>query len=187
MATFIFDFDDTLFNAQELKRIIFNKLKEYGTSHESVERTYKELRTTKENYNLSFHRDELNTTHDFLIPETINEWFSEINFEQYLFPETRGLLEDLLSHNHTLILLTQGEAEYQNIKIKGTNISKYFQDIFIVENEKEIFLQNLTLTYPVYFINDKNSENNKIKILFPEIIVIEKKEDEPLGPLLLNL
>ena len=92
-----------------------------------------------------------------------------------------------MSHNHTLILLTQGEAEYQNIKIKGTNISKYFQDIFIVENEKEIFLQNLTLTYPVYFINDKNSENNKIKILFPEIIVIEKKEDEPLGPLLLNL
>ncbi len=173
MATIIFDFDDTLFDTKKLKKETFDQLASYGIDKKIIEKTYKECRG---NYCFSKHTQIIKNKHDLKIPDGVNNWLLNINLESYLFP---GVVETLkkLSKKHNLILLTKGEPEFQNIKIKGSKISKHFKEIHITSEAKEIFLKNKKFMPPIYFINDKKSENKIIKKIFPKMIIKEKMEN----------
>jgi len=170
MATIIFDFDDTLFNTKKLKEDIFSELVSHGIDRIIIKKTYKECR---DNYCISKHIEILkrNNLH---VPNSFLSWFSSFNLKNYLFPTTIRNLEKL-SKNNYLVLLTKGDLEFQDIKIKGSKISKYFKEIHITQKNKEEFLKNKRYSYPVYFINDKELENKKIKKAFPKIIIKQKK------------
>lgn len=169
MATIIFDFDDTLFNTKKLKEDIFNQLASHGIGKTMIEKTYKECRSS---YCLTRHIQILKEN-DSHIPDSIHNWFSNFNLENYLFSKTINNLERL-SQNNCLILLTKGDKRFQNIKIKGSKISKYFKEIHITQKNKEEFLKNKKYMHPIYFINDKKSENEIIKNKFPKMIIKKK-------------
>ncbi len=171
MATIIFDFDDTLFDTALLKEDIFLEIISHGATKEQVLNSYKKCNEKFGNYTLKEHINILNNEYDLKISEDIFSWFESLNFTSYLFKETISSLEKL-SEKHNLILLTKGDITFQKIKLEGVNILKYFKELFIVDGNKEVFLKDKYFTPPVYFINDKESENEKIQELFPEFIFI---------------
>ena len=177
MATIIFDFDDTLFNTSELKKSIFTKLAAHGINSEIIENSYEECKNEQDVYTLRGHTEILKEKHNFLGSDDIHDWFSKLDLSSYLFPEVSEGLEKL-SQEHHLVLLTMGEFEFQNIKLEGASIKKYFNEIHITPGDKEEFLKDKKYDTPIYFINDKSSENKKIKDKFPEINIIENKKGE---------
>jgi FMN phosphatase YigB (HAD superfamily) len=170
MATIIFDFDDTLFDTKKLKRDIFCKLQSHGIENSIIKKTYKECR---HNYCPQRHVRILKKNGSE-IPGSIKLWISRFDFKPYLFEKVHEELEFLSKENY-LILLTKGDLNFQKKKINGSNISLFFKEIHIIQKEKEDFLKDKNYKYPIHFINDKKSENKKIKKLFPKIIVKEKK------------
>lgn len=169
MATIIFDFDDTLFDTKKLKGDIFKEIASHGVNRTLIKKTYKECRSA---YCLSKHTQILKK-HDLLIPKSIHKKVAGYNFKSYLFP---GIINDLekLSKKNYLILLTKGDKKFQKTKIEGTNISKYFKEVHVTQKNKEEFFKKTKYPHPIYFINDKESENKIIKKLFPKIIVDKK-------------
>lgn len=179
MATIIFDFDDTLFDTAELKKIIFGKLESFGIHKEIVESTYAESQKGNSNYSLHSHIQLIKEKYNHFIPENIYQWFSSIDFSLYLFPDSKTCLQEL-SQKHYLVLLTKGDLDFQNMKINSCDIRKYFKEIYIIENTKDVFLKEKVFESPIYFINDKDSENDLIRELFPNFTIIPKKKGEPL-------
>lgn len=170
MATIIFDFDDTLFDTKKLKETIFSQLASHGASKAIIEESYKECRA---DYCLLKHTQVLKK-YDLDIPDSIHNWISLFDFEPYLFPEVINDLKKLSEDNY-LVLLTKGDENFQKSKIKSSNISKYFKEIHITQKDKEEFLKDKKYPHPIHFINDKESENEIIKKLFPKIIIKKRK------------
>jgi hypothetical protein len=112
--------------------------------------------------------------HDLEIVGEMQSWFDTLDLTLYVFSEVKEVLEKLAA-KHNLILITKGSPEFQNKKIKKTKIEKYFKEIYVIEEKKEKLMKKKNWSYPLYFINDKENENKKIKEEFPEIIIIHKK------------
>lgn len=166
MATFIFDFDDTLFDTKKLRDEISNKIASQGVDYKTIEDTYKETKKNLGNYNLHYHIEILKLNSTFFSHESFYNWFNQIDISLYVFPEAVELLEKI-SKDHYLVLLTKGEFDFQNIKIQNSNLLKYFNEFHIVPDHKELFLKDKNFTLPIYFINDKETENKKILESFP--------------------
>lgn len=173
MATFIFDFDDTIFNTKRLKLDIFEKISSFGVDKKIVETTYKDTLSQNEgNYILKKHLENLfREKGNFaeIENETLN-WFHNLDFKTYILPEIEGVLKNLKEKN-TLILLTKGNPDFQNIKIEKSELGTYFEEINIVEGKKEEFLESRSYN-DAFFINDKESENEIIRTRFPNIKTI---------------
>ena len=176
MATIIIDFDDTIFDTKNLKKSIFNKLSENNINKDIIKITYEECRNQ---YSLSKHVKILKKK-DIIVPKSIKGWLNHVDLTSHIFPNTISDLEKL-SKNNYLILLTNGDFKFQNIKITGSGVSKYFDEIHITKEPKHEFMLNKKYKYPVYFINDKKTENTQIKKYFPNMIIKEKKRGSSIG------
>ncbi len=179
MATIIFDFDDTLFDTQKLKEKIFNKLIEYGISKDIIYKSYKESQNILGVYSPDNHTKILNDLYSFDVTNNLSDWIVNLDLSSHIFPEVDSLLKNL-KKNHYLILLTRGNKNFQTFKIAQSNISKYFNETHITEDAKETFLKEMVFSEEVYFINDKENENNTIKENFPNFKIIKKEHGKPL-------
>lgn len=177
MATFIFDFDDTIFDTKKLKIHIFEKLSNFDMDKIIIEKTYKEtLLENNGNYILKKHLENLFHDKENFTEITANflSWFYNLDFKKYILPKIEETL-NILNKEHYLILLTKGDEDFQNIKIKGSGLDKYFKEINIVNGKKEEFLTNIKYS-EIIFINDKESENEIIKNKFPNIKIINPNQ-----------
>jgi FMN phosphatase YigB (HAD superfamily) len=172
MATIIFDLDDTLINTHLLKESVADKLFSYGIPRDIVDSAYHIAKERAGNYTLQAHVDVIREKHSFEIPEDVFVWFSTEDLSVYVFPEYETILETL-RENHTLILLTKGEAEFQKMKIAGSGLGTYFQHIHITPYPKEVLLSREEFELPIVFVNDKKEENEKIKELFTDFQIVE--------------
>jgi hypothetical protein len=108
--------------------------------------------------------------------EALLDWFKSLDFKSYLFENSEDVLRTLQKENK-LILLTKGAEDYQKMKVDGSGINKYFHEVHIVPTDKELFLKDKNFEGPIYFINDKINENEKIRTLFPDLKVIHAHND----------
>lgn len=175
MATIIFDFDDTLFNTKKLKEDFSQKLMSLGVPEEVARQSYHDTKKSIGNYTPEEQIRILADIYTIKITKDFSEWFSSLQLSDYLFPESISTLQRL-SADHTLVLVTKGEETFQNFKIKNSGIETYFTNIYIVPASKDAFLKNLSLEGPVYFINDKESENKAVKETFPDFIIMHSNE-----------
>jgi len=175
MANIIFYLDDTLFDTQKLKRDIFSRLASYDIDLSKIEKTYHDALDEKENYSFRDHVKILQKMHNLDVSEKMHEWLHSLDYGSYILPETKKLLVKLAPKNN-LILITKGNLDFQNTKIKKSKIAEYFDEVYIIEGKKEKFLKEKRWAGPIYFINDKEKENKKIKEEFPRITVIQNKK-----------
>ena len=179
MATIIFDFDDTLFDTQLLKEKIFNKLIENGISDNIIHKSYKDSQKILGIYSPNNHIKVLKDLYNIDIGENLNDWITNLNLEHHIFPEVNDLLKNLSSKHH-LVLLTLGDQDFQKFKIDQSQISDYFNEIHIIDYDKELFLKELDSEHEIYFVNDKESENESIRNNFPNLNIIKKEHGKPL-------
>jgi phosphoglycolate phosphatase-like HAD superfamily hydrolase len=175
MATFIFDLDDTLLDTKRLKDDFSQKLVLFGVPQAVAEQSYFDTKQSLGNYSPEGHLQIISEKYGTRVPDDFSDWLSSVSFEGYLFPESVSTLERL-QPNNMLILLTKGEQGFQNKKIKNSGIEKYFNTIHVVSGSKEVFLKDIVFDGPIYFINDKESENAVVKNNFPDFVIIKVDE-----------
>lgn len=94
--------------------------------------------------------------------------------KKYLYEDTIPFLEYLQNKNYHVILLTKGNKDYQLMKIKNTNILKYFDDLVITLKHKG----ELNLPYEEsVFIDDNPKEIESILTQNPQMIMRIKREN----------
>lgn len=164
------DFDRTLFDTD-------NFLKDLETI------IYKYV--SKNKYNLVLKK--LKYYNIFNIIENLSldkNLFNDVlnNTNKYLFPDTITFLDFLKENNFKINILSRGDIEYQNFKIKSCGLNNYFNEIiicldnktlnnidyhtslFIDDNPKDII--DLREKRPLYLfrIKRENTKYSKIKI-----------------------
>ena len=96
-----------------------------------------------------------------------------------LFPDAFSFLQYLKTVKQKLILLSFGEFSFQSKKINATGIAKFFDEIIITPDGKELALEKILKQFDdekdVWFINDKIEETKKILEHFPKLKPVLKK------------
>lgn len=170
---FIIDFDDTLFDTQAWKQARLDIIKEMGISEEIYWETYKQARRDgKGNFVYSDRRHAQFLAVFGFDEDKIVEKFSEVSAELYkfLFSDTVDFLESLKKYDQPMILLSLGDPNFQEFKLDGAGIRRYFNHIFMVSEPKDKALSDIfkfEKADNVWFVNDKVEETKDLVGKFP--------------------
>jgi FMN phosphatase YigB (HAD superfamily) len=199
---FIIDFDDTLFDTYSFKKEIINSLKNIGVSEKLYSTSYKRARNKKNgDFAYSFERHAKFLALEGFDFEKIKQAFENIDIKNFLFSDAIDFLQSLKKYNQPIILLSLGDPNFQETKVKNCGIEKYFDRIFFVGDSKEKILTELFENIDeenIWFINDKVLETknlvrkfNNLKIVLKKSLSIEdyeyKKSGLPFFETLINI
>ncbi|MSU75138.1 MAG: HAD family hydrolase [Candidatus Magasanikbacteria bacterium] len=181
---FIIDFDDTLFNTRPgFSNARVAALAPLGISEDLYLQTYREARNSASGqvwYDDQRHAQVLamkGFDEDKAFAALASTMAPE-RLKEFLFPDAITFLEKLKSFGEPMILLSLGDAEYQFKKVRALEIEKYFDRVFMVDEEKHTVMEELLKNVSdkeIWFINDKVPETVALAKQFPEIKIVMKK------------
>ncbi len=178
MATYIFDFDDTLYDNMALREDVRRIFKKHGISEQKVEDTYKNVRHL---YNYEKHVEAVKSIHTEIDTLSILKELNSLPFNQYTFYGVHEILENLQQKNK-LILLTFGDRNFQQRKLDASGVLAYFHEVVITQKHKAETLKELeVLDKEVYFLNDKQMENDVIGTEFTHFKIIHVSPENPVS------
>ena len=174
---FIIDFDDTLFDTQRFKLTLNQALVDCGVSAEDAEWSYKAAYNTEDGKfaHSNKRRAEFlaQRGHEQAKILTALEKVSEPqSLQTHLLPGAIEFLESLRALGQPLILLSLGDPDFQELKVRGSGIHDYFDRLFMVNDTKEKVVGELIAHHePVeyWFINDKVGETLSVLTKYPQI------------------
>lgn len=180
---FIIDFDDTLFDTEQFKLVMNQRLLACGVLVEDIDWSYQAARKLSDGQFAYSHarRAELLATRGYdgqKILKELAEITAPAALEKLVLPGAVQFLETLKSFGQPLILLSLGDPNFQELKVRGSGIEKYFDRLFMVQEKKELVIAELITNHsPVeyWLINDKVGESLVIKKIFPEIHIVLKQ------------
>lgn len=153
----ILDFDDTIFDTERFKKEkLFLCLEKQGVSASNFEQNYKKYGATHPTYDLSTHLKSL--CREFNIQIDTDSVIYEISkgLEEFVFPEYLEIIKKYGREN--IFILTQGDLNFQQLKIKRSEVDKKVEQILIVRDSKKEKLDELALLWPnetIVFVDDK--------------------------------
>ena len=138
------DFDGTLFNSTKHYHNYKNIFKKHNIDIEEI---------LKQKYKQEKNFDTLTKKiiKEYNLNPSIYKEVDQIYSKELIFKDVIPFLEKY-SKKYDLILLTLGNINYQNKKIKHSNISKYFKDIIITNKDKS----TLDIDYENWIFIDNN-------------------------------
>ncbi|HOX97053.1 MAG TPA: HAD family hydrolase [bacterium] len=162
------DLDDSLMDTKKYKARLFDLLVEYGVPMDLAKSTYKQIINTYTFENqLAVLRD---LSYD-LPPEVLPKMFDLLKIN-YLLPGARDFLEYLRSQTEHLVLVSNGNPPYQQLKIDSLGISDFFDQIAIGTDGKDAVLVKFSADFSrSLFINDKLDENERVRGTFPGLMI----------------
>ena len=173
------DFDDVLFNTRKFKDDYFDLFKKRGVTKDVFEKFYYDpldKRNTK-SYSPVGHiqrvcrQSQLNYSE---FEEDVMQFTR--NTDRYVFNDTIKFLENFSKKE--LCLISFSKTNFQKSKIFNSGITKYFNQIEIVDElkgkaiEKIIKLKSSDISERIYFIDDRVEHLTDAKIKNPNIITI---------------
>lgn len=182
---YIIDFDDTLFDAHHFKQALNEALLDLGVSQEDVDWSYAEARRLPDGqYSYSHERRaELLVTRGYnkrkILPVLERAGSPEL-LESYLLPGAKHFLETLRATKQPLVLLSLGDPSFQEKKVHGTGITKYFDRLFFVSDSKQSAITELVSHHKpteYWLINDKVQESLDLVAAFPEMRVVLRQAE----------
>lgn len=171
------DWDNTIYDTMAFEADIFSIFAEYNVSAEDVRTTFKKSLCTfspyKYDYSFTEHIQFLRDL-GYVIPDSVESTLNTLFLKDYLFPDTILFLKFLKTISNRIILLSAGDVQFQMNKIKNSSIVSYFDDIKIVEGEKEKQVIKYGGQGKIFFVNDNLRENVMVKIAAPFVTVITR-------------
>ncbi|MGW8184770.1 MAG: hypothetical protein ACWGHO_01495 [Candidatus Moraniibacteriota bacterium] len=173
------DFDDVLFNTRKFKDDYFDLFKKRGVTKDVFEKFYYDpldKRNTK-SYSPVGHirrvcrQSQLNYSE---FEEDVMRFTQ--NTDRYVFNDTIKFLENFSKKE--LCLISFSKTNFQKSKIFNSGITKYFNQIEIVDElkgkaiKKIIKLKASNISERIYFIDDRVEHLTDAKIKNPNIITI---------------
>lgn len=171
---FIFDFDYTLFDTGQYKKDFKDFLfSTYNITEELFKKDYKSCFAKGDVcYDLKKHMRLLGIDPG---DSNFTTFFNDQN--HYLFQEMDCLVRGVAAKEaNYVLLLTRGHYETQMLKLQAVSIKDFFDEIVIIEETKEEWIQHYRLNdKTVIFINDKPQENSDVqkKIPHADIFLVE--------------
>lgn len=171
---FLIDFDDTLFCTQNYKTARRDAVLACGVSLELWNETYAQARINENGhmvYSDKAHAKVL-SQHGFSF-DTIFNLFKKTteHCQQWLFSDAIDFLNTLKKYNQPLILLSLGDADFQEAKVRGVGIHDYFDRLFMIPDSKIRVINELASATDIvgWLINDKINETKEIVAVYPSI------------------
>lgn len=164
------DFDGTLFDTDKFYQDYLKLLQEYNIDEATINNIKPKIFK-----NTLFNLDILT---NYLVKEynLDNNIYLKVNNlynSTYVFKDVIPFLEKY--KNLEINLLTYGEYNYQQKKIEGSNLKKYFKNIIITDKDKS----KLNLDYKnSLFIDNNPKEIKKFLEVSKYVIRIKRKEDK---------
>lgn len=175
---FIIDFDDTLFDTHAFKEARLQAMLSLGIDEKLFWETYYEARNNNDGiftYSDALHAQIL-AKYGYNEEEII-KFLHEITAraKYFLLPGAVEFLSFLKSLNRPMILLSLGDPNYQELKVKQTEVDKFFDRLFMIDKTKgdilsEIF--SLEKEEDSILINDKVEESLELTQDFPGMKVV---------------
>ncbi|MBI2443957.1 MAG: HAD family hydrolase [Candidatus Magasanikbacteria bacterium] len=186
---FIIDFDDTLFDTFRWKQARFLPLERLGIPRELIQETYRQIRArTDIGYTNERHALAL-ADYGYDIPAILHA-FDETTtvraLRQFVFSDAVPFLTDLRGRGERLALLSIGDSLFQQLKVKGCGLERYFQEVSFIQKEKERVVREFSslneTSEPLWFINNRVAETQAVLAKVPTVrAVLKTSPDEPVA------
>ena len=161
-----FDFDDTLFDRGKFIRSLAEQM---GLSRDEFFRDYDRYFKDKDKpYSLKKHleirgkSDKDNGMDHFLC-----------DLSAFVYSDAHKLLQEFRWQADKLLLLSYGDKDLQNKKIRGSGLAEYFDKIIVTSDKAKTLKEWYSDKERIIFINDKPEENERMKNLFPDLEIIK--------------
>lgn len=166
----IFDFDNTLFNNELFLKEIRNAFNNQGVPDEVFDTTSLAARDG-ELWRQFQHMELLSQSCGVPYQKLLQSLENIIaGGNRFLYADTEVFL-NALSGRHEFFIVTFGENEFQRMKIAGTGIERYFQDIIVTQDVfKDADADKILSGAPVLFVDDNPSALEAVKARAPHII-----------------
>ena len=118
------DFDDVLFNTRTFIEKLKSIFETYGVSRELFEQTYQEMRAESPGkgfcYSFERHIKQL-SPHGTFDGESLSQELEACmaDTSAFLFPDVIDFLQLLHEAGHTIVILSFGDLEFQESKVRG--------------------------------------------------------------------
>ena len=182
MRKIFLDFDDVVFNTQDFVKDYKKIFRSFGISEKLFYKHYYGYPVEKKGRLLKYNPDE----HLKYIGKEIGEETvglkKEIsrfvnNTSKYIFEDTPHFLKSFPKRE--LFLLSYGRTEFQEKKIKGSGIAKYFSKIIVGDKVKSEMVKGfIEKNDDCYFLEDRVMQISDVERNFPFLksILIKRKE-----------
>ena len=167
------DFDKTLFDTNQVKERIIRIFGQFGFSQEEIEQTYL-AETLDGKYSPEGQARRLYDIKKFDL-EVAELKIKSMIFDssRILYSDTIQFLDGLDKEKYEVDLLSYGDVEFQERKIKHSGIIDKFDNIYITSAEKQIYLKDIAEDKENFFVLDDKMENlEKISADYPKAFMI---------------
>ena len=161
------DFDGTLYNTTKLNKNFIHIFNKYNINTEYI----KKLMNNYKNYDILANKIIIDNNIDKSIYNEIFNLYSN----NLVYKDVIPFLEKYYK-KYELILLTLGNKEYQEKKIKSSNLKKYFKDIIITNKDKSKL--NIDYTNGIFIDNNPNELKKFYNSNATYLIRIKRNEDK---------
>ncbi|MFA6486558.1 MAG: HAD family hydrolase [Candidatus Magasanikbacteria bacterium] len=180
---FIIDFDDTLFDTYRFKQARLEAVKKFGVDENLYKETYARARLDQDgNYIYDDRRHAQILAASGFDEEVIFSAFAGVSarLKDFMLPGALDFLQSIRNLKQPMILLSLGDPKFQEAKVKGVDISQYFDRLFMVPDTKEKVLCELLqiCDHDCWLINDKIDETQKLLSAFPQLQVVLRQSNE---------
>ena len=187
MTTIIWDFDHTLFDANLLKEDMLKVLADYGVTSEQFRKTYRQALKCDDNgydydpkTHLSLMTEDMSGLEEALV--RIEKLASDSR--RYIFDGAEELLSRLKESGARQILLTLGNRGWQEKKVIGSGLNRFFDRVITVAGRKDEALKGLVQDdNETIVVNDNGKEILVMQQACPQCryILVKGPKDRPEG------
>lgn len=160
MKTKLFiDFDKTLFDTSQVKERLVRIFGQFDFSQEEIDQTYL-AETLDGKYSPEGQAKRLNDIRQFDL-EVAELKIKSMIFDsgKLLYPDTNEFLDNIDKEKYEVNLLSYGDVEFQSRKVKHSGITDKFDNIYITNIEKQIYLKDIVSEDENFFVIDDKIDN----------------------------
>jgi len=176
----ILDFDHTLFNAEEFKQALRDRLALFEISSGQFDDSYRAITEKVGYYNYQEHLKTLAQENNLDENDLLLSFQEIIDFtKEFLYPSTTVFLKNLKKFPaNTLYLLTFGQNDFQQAKINASGIKEYFDEVYDIQKSKVEFFKANKDFISCILVDDRGKEIDQIKKKYPKVKAIWLKRKD---------
>lgn len=174
MKTKLFiDFDKTIFDTKQVKERLNRIFGQLGFTQDEISQTYL-AESLDGKFSPEGQAERLYKIRPYNI-EVAEMKIKSLIFdsEKLLYPDTLWFLNNINREKYEVDILSFGDVDFQNRKIKHAGIVEKFDNTYVTSIEKQIFLQDITKNDEYFLVIDDKIENlEKISAEYPKAFMV---------------